>query len=93
MKYLELVKVYEKLEKTQSKLEKTGIIAELFEKISTEDLEKVVLLVSGKVFPSYSEHELGIASQLMIKAISRAVSRSVKNLRANPRTKCYDDLS
>lgn len=80
MKYLELVKVYEKLEKTQSKLEKTGIIAELFEKISTEDLEKVVLLVSGKVFPSYSEHELGIASQLMIKAISRAAGFSEKSI-------------
>jgi len=72
MKYSELVEVYKKLEATQSKLEKTDILAKLFEKLESKELEKVVLLVSGKVFPSYSEYELGIAAQMMIKAISKA---------------------
>jgi len=72
MKYSELAEVYEKLEATQSKLEKADILAELFSKASVEDLPMLVLLVSGRVFPSYSEEVIGIASQLMIKSIARA---------------------
>ncbi len=72
MRYRELAEVYEKLESTQSKLEKADILAELFSKASSEDLPKLVLLSAGRVFPTYSEEVIGIASQLMIKAIAKA---------------------
>lgn len=76
MKYLELADVYERLEATQSKLEKADILAELFSRASSEDLPKVVFMASGCVFPSYSEEVIGIADQLMIKAIARATGFS-----------------
>jgi DNA ligase-1 len=72
MKYSELADVYESLENTQSKLEKADILAGLFSKAGAEELPMVVFLASGRVFPSYSEEVIGIASQLMIKAIARA---------------------
>lgn len=72
MDYSELADVYECLESTQSKLEKADILAELLSKSNSEDLGKIVFLARGRVFPSYSEDEIGIASQLMIKAICRA---------------------
>ena len=72
MKYSELVEVYEKLEKTSSKLAKTDILAELFRKTPDEDLDKVVLLVQGIVFPKYMGYDLGVALQMMIKGIARA---------------------
>jgi DNA ligase-1 len=72
MEYSILANAYEKLESISSKLEKTHILADLFSKTPSDDLPKVVLLVVGRVFPVYSEYELGIATQMMIKAISKA---------------------
>jgi DNA ligase 1 len=72
MDYKVLCDYYERLEKESSKLEKTKILAELFSICSLEDLEKIVFLVQGIIYPKYKQLELGIAIQLMIKAISRA---------------------
>lgn len=72
MKYIELCRVYEKLESTTKNLEKRDIAAELFEKSGKKDLRFLVLGVMGKVFPDAYQKELGIASKMMIKAISHA---------------------
>lgn len=72
MDYSILADNYEKLESISSKLAKTDILADLFKKTPTEDLPKLVLLVQGIVFPHFSGNELGIATQMMIKAISKA---------------------
>jgi DNA ligase-1 len=80
MKYSVLANNYEKLEKTPAKLEKTRIVAELLKKTPKELLPKVVLLLGGKVFPSWSEEELGVANQLMIKSISKAYGISEREI-------------
>ncbi|MBU3904885.1 MAG: ATP-dependent DNA ligase [Nanoarchaeota archaeon] len=72
MKYSKLVEVYENLESDNKKLGKRDIIAELLKETSSDDLSKVVLLISGKIFPRWSEEKTGVASQLMIKAISKS---------------------
>jgi DNA ligase 1 len=72
MQYSILADTYDKLEKTSGKLEKTRIIAELLKETSAEDLERVVLLLNGSVFPAWSAQEIGVASQLMIRAIAKA---------------------
>ncbi len=76
MKYSILVDTYEKLEKTPSKLGKRDILSELFLKTPSKKLPRVVLLIMGRVFPSYSEHELGIANQMMMKTVSKATGFS-----------------
>jgi DNA ligase-1 len=76
MFYKELVGYYEKLESISSKLSKTSILAEALSKTPAELLPKVVLLFQGRVFPSYTQLELGIATQMMIKAISKATGFS-----------------
>ncbi len=72
MKYIEVAKTYEVLEKTSSKIAKTNILTELIKKTPKEDIEKVVMLIQGQVFPKYSGYELGIALQMMIKAIAKS---------------------
>jgi len=72
MDYSVLAETYEKLEKVSSKLQKTEILADLFKKTSTDELPKVVLMIMGRVFPTNSEYELGIANQMMLKAIAKA---------------------
>jgi len=71
MDYCRLADLYESLDEVSSKLEKTCILAEFFRKTSSRDLEKVVLLVQGRAFPRFEGYELGIAAQMMIKAISK----------------------
>ncbi len=78
MEYAKLVELYERLERTSAKLEKTKMIASFLKKASDEALEEVVYLIQGRVFPNYSEYELGVATQLMIKAISRATGLEEK---------------
>jgi DNA ligase-1 len=72
MDYSVLADYYEKLEKISAKLKKTEILAELFRKAETEELPRIVLLVQGIVYPKFTQLELGIATQMMMKAISKA---------------------
>lgn len=72
MEYSALAETYESLEKVSSKLKKAEILADFLSKISSKELEKVVLLVLGTVFPGYSQMELGIADKMIIKSIAKA---------------------
>lgn len=76
MQYEKLVEVYEKLGKTTKRLEKTFIISEFLRDVK-DDIGSSVLLLRGKVYPSWDEHELGVASRLILKAINVATGISV----------------
>ncbi len=78
--YIELAETYEKLEKTSAKLGKRDILADLLKKTPSEDLDKIALLVTGKVFPAYAQEELGIASKMMVRAIARATGFHEKKI-------------
>lgn len=75
MLYTELAKIYEKLEATSKRLQKTSILADFFSNL-TEWEGYIVLLATGSIFPPYEEKEIGISSQLAIKAISRTTGAS-----------------
>ncbi len=72
MQYEKLVETYEKLESTSKRLNKTYHVAELLEKTVETDLDKITLLLQGRVFPSYDERKIGVASKLVIKALNIA---------------------
>lgn len=76
MKYSELVGLYEYLERTPSRLSKIEKIAAFFREADAKTLDKVVLLMQGKVFPPYSEKEMGVADKLMIKVIASSAGFS-----------------
>lgn len=71
MLYLALAETYQKLEATTLKLEKARILAEFLEKAPADELDKVCYLALGRVFPGWSESELGIASLLMVKTLAK----------------------
>ncbi len=70
MLFKELVDVFESLKKTQSRLEKTSIIAAFIVNVPADELPIVVTFLVGRVFPSWDERKIGIASQAVIKIIS-----------------------
>ncbi len=70
MKYSDLASIYEALEKTSKRLEKTYIISRLLKKTKQEDIDEMVLLIQGRLFPLWDETKLGVSDRLVIKAIS-----------------------
>ncbi|MCK5699227.1 MAG: DNA ligase, partial [Candidatus Aenigmarchaeota archaeon] len=72
MEYSLLVEYYKRLEETSLKTEKTSIVSELLAGTPSEDIDVIAQLVMGRAFPLWSEEVIGIASNLMIKAISKA---------------------
>ncbi|MBI2143656.1 ATP-dependent DNA ligase [Candidatus Woesearchaeota archaeon] len=72
MKYSELAELYERLDSTTKRLEKTYHLSEFLRKASADEIGAVILMVQGRVFPSFDERELGVANQHLIKAISSA---------------------
>lgn len=71
MDYKELVEVYEKLEATTKKLEKTDIVAKFLETLSDEELQMALPLLQGKIYHESEEKEIGVAGKMVISAIEK----------------------
>ena len=81
--YEELVSVYEKISSTTSRLEKEDIIADFLKSIKENDPDityDVALLLQGKIFPPWSDKEMGISTQLIIKALSKLLGENTKSI-------------
>ncbi|MFB6241663.1 MAG: ATP-dependent DNA ligase [Candidatus Nanosalina sp.] len=74
MDFSEIAETFEDLESTQKNLEKTSILAELFEE-ADDELPEVVLLASGEPFPEWKNMDLGVSSKTLVKIISKATGR------------------
>lgn len=70
MKYGEFVSLYESLSKTTKKLEKIRLLSEFLPVLKGQ--EELAYLLRGRVFPEYDVREMGISTQLAIKAIAKA---------------------
>jgi DNA ligase-1 len=71
VKYSKLADTYHQLESTQKTLEKTDILAKLFQE-SGEDLKYTVLLARGKIYPDWDERDIGMSSRMMQDVIAEA---------------------
>src|SRR3989338_7458952 len=80
MDYSKLVEVYEELNKTTKRLEKTHILSEFLKDVSADDIEHVILLLEGRVFPSYDSREVGVAARLMLKSLNVATGIAIDKI-------------
>lgn len=80
MRFLELVEVYNSLSSNSKRLSKIFHISELLKKCDDDSLPVVVLLLQGKLYPNYDDSKLGIATNMAIKAISKASGHSEKEV-------------
>ncbi|RME52068.1 ATP-dependent DNA ligase [Candidatus Woesearchaeota archaeon] len=72
MDYAELAQLYSKLEATSKRLEKTKLLADFLKTVPDSELESVILLLQGKIFPAWDKRTLGVSSKLIVKAIKTA---------------------
>jgi DNA ligase-1 len=80
MDYAELVGRYERLAATDSTNEKRALLATAFADAG-DQLDRVVLLARGRLYPAYDREELGVSSQLVLAAIQKATGVAEAELR------------
>ena len=68
VEYALLADLYEKLEATSKRLEKTVLVGDFLREHSNS--ENLIYLIQGKVFADWDKRKLGVASKLLIKAMS-----------------------
>jgi DNA ligase-1 len=74
MRFSELAIYFERIEKTPSRLEITRILSELFNKLNSDEIAKVVYLLQGRVGPAYEGIDFGMAERTIIKASMSALN-------------------
>lgn len=77
MKFKELAIYLEKLEKTSSRIEITKILAELYERVTPSETDKITYLLLGQLAPSYKGIVFNLAERMMIRIIAKAFGRDV----------------
>jgi DNA ligase-1 len=77
MKYLRLAQLYEKLESTSKRLEKTALVGEFLKETKGYDL---IYLIQGKIFPNWDKRKIGVASRLLLKCLSLATGNSTDTI-------------
>lgn len=75
MKFREFAEYLEKLEKTSSRLEITRILADLFKKTDSKEIDKVVYLSLGILAPNYEGVILNLAEKMMLRVLALAYSQ------------------
>ncbi len=72
MLFSDLADYFEKLEQTSSRLSLIDILAELFSKVSADEIGMVSYLIQGRAAPFYEPIEIGMSEKLVAQTIARA---------------------
>lgn len=80
MLYSEIVGVYEQLAATTKKLEKATILSKFLLRLNEIGKYEWIYLLKGRVVTDYDPREIGISSQLAIKAIGAAFGVSSEKI-------------
>ncbi len=80
MLFKELSSYLERLEKTASRIEITKILAELFKKTPSSEIDKVCYLVLGGLAPSYEGVILNIAERMMFRVLAKAYNKDISEV-------------
>jgi DNA ligase 1 len=87
MEYIKLVEIYEKIQKTNKRLEKIKIISDFLKEIINTDeyndenkLNAVINLIQGKIFQATQEQKLGVSTKTIIKAINLSFGININEI-------------
>ncbi len=90
MEYHKLVSIYETLDATSKRLDKTFHLARFLLQVHHNELPKVILLLQGRVFPVWDERKIGVAARLVLKALN--VATGVSTVKVEQEWKHVGDL-
>lgn len=70
--FKELARVFERLEQTSSSTTMIEILAHFLPQLSPQEARMTAYLLSGKVGPSFSAPEFGMAEKMIVRAVAQA---------------------
>ena len=73
MLYEDLANIYSQLEENTRRNKKIDIIADLFKSLDGEEISEIALMMLGKIFPAWSDEEIGIGNKLIERCIAEAI--------------------
>ncbi|MDD3178279.1 MAG: ATP-dependent DNA ligase [Candidatus ainarchaeum sp.] len=76
MKFKEICLYFEKIEKTSSRLEIASILKEIFLKVNSEELSKLVYFLQGTIGPIYKGKEINIGPKTLINLIAKYLGQT-----------------
>ncbi|MFH1779844.1 MAG: ATP-dependent DNA ligase [Candidatus Micrarchaeota archaeon] len=85
MRFSDLAKVFDKLERTSARLEITADVAKVFFECNSSNVKQVTYLLQGIISPSFTGIDLGIGDKLAQQAISIVTGKSVSEIEASYR--------
>ena len=80
MDYLKLTEVYDALDKTTKRLEKTDIISKFLRAASKEDIPYIIPLLMGKIFIHGDVKHIGVSSRLVLKTLAYSTGINQENI-------------
>lgn len=69
MRFLDVARVFDRVEATSGRLEMISILSEFFAGVPPKDLRNVIYLSSGRLHPEFDPREFGMADKMVIRAI------------------------
>ncbi|MFH1063591.1 MAG: ATP-dependent DNA ligase [Candidatus Woesearchaeota archaeon] len=73
MDYKKLVALYQEIEATSKRLEKTFLVSQFLKDSDVDDIPLITLLLQGKVFSSFDSRKLGVATRMVIKSLNKSL--------------------
>lgn len=67
-----LARMFQKLEQTSSGTAMIGVLARFLPKLAPEEVRRTAYLLSGRIGPSFSSPEFGMADKMVARAIAQA---------------------
>lgn len=81
MLYQDLVKVYQALESTSSRLTMTDILADLFRSTDCAHIRPIVYMTQGGIVPDFYPEKLGMADKLYLRTLISATGAKESTVR------------
>ena len=75
MTFVELGKYLDRMEATRSRNELVRTLAELYTKVSPDEIQPVTYLIQGRLVPFFEPVEIGMGDKLVLAAIAQASGR------------------
>jgi len=81
MKFQQLALFWQKLETTTSRNQMTVLLADLFKKASSQEIDKICYLSLGCLGPKFARLEFNLAEKMMVKILAQAFQVSENEIR------------
>lgn len=74
MQFQKLAHYFDRIEGTPSRLEMTRILADLFREIGSDEMDKVLYLLQGRLAPQYVKIDFGLGEKMVLRSVEKALN-------------------